>query len=275
MPKVPVNNILLSYHIIGRGPPLVFIAGLGMDHVSWLNQIPYFQQRYTVVLPDNRGMGQSTGSDDPYTTELMAEDVAALLTKLHFEKAHIVGNSMGGMIAQEFALSHPEMVDKLFLCSTFAKHPEMITLLKKGLSQFINHNDTDDISFLPESFTFRQVFSLLLKHVFSKDFLHLHEKMITDTLQRYLSQDTFVETFLKQLHAIYHHDTVDRLYQITSETLVLTGSNDLLVPTYCSELLADHIPNATLRIVDDATHGFHIQQPDEFNQIIDSFLSEE
>lgn len=273
MPKTKVNNVTISYHIIGHHTPIVFIAGLGMDHMSWIYQIPYFQQFNRVILLDNRGMGQSTGSAEQYFISMMADDVAAVLNHLGIKKAHILGNSMGGMIAQEIALSHPEKVKKLVLSSTFSKHPEMIIYLKEGLTKIIRNNtDYEKTEFQPELFSFKPVHSFLLHQVFSHQFLQLHETIISHTLQRFLSQETYVETFLKQLHAIYHHDTLNRLSQINAETLIITGDNDALVPPSCSEILANHIPNSTLKIIPNATHGFHMEQPDRFNDIIHTFL---
>ncbi|HMA83614.1 MAG TPA: alpha/beta hydrolase [Candidatus Thermoplasmatota archaeon] len=272
MPRKLVNNIKLSYHTIGSGVPIVFIAGLGMDHMCWLYQIPDFQQHFQLVLPDNRGMGQSTGSDDQYTTALMADDIAGLLNQLNIDNAHIIGSSMGGMIAQEFALRHPEMVNKLLLCSTFAKHPEMITYLKQGLNQLGNRKKNDLSDLHADSFTFGPVYDFFLKQVFDETYFKMHESMITNTLQRFIQQDLFVETFLKQLHAIFHHDTLNQLSQITADTLVLTGNNDRLVPTNCTKILAEKIPNATLSVIDGATHVFHIEQPELFNHIIHLFL---
>lgn len=274
MPLISVNNITLSYHTIGSGPPLVFISGLGMDHMCWLYQIPEFHQRNKLILFDNRGMGQSTGSRDQYTTKLMADDVASLLNRLNIEKAHIVGTSMGGMIAQELAINYPEKIDRLVLASTFAKHPEMITYLRKKLNQLIS-NDVKTLDFTAQSFKFRPLYNVLLKQVFSEPFLRLHGTMITNMLQRFLSQDTYVETFLKQLHAIKQHDTTNRLNQITAETLIITGNNDLLVPDHCSDVLAQQIPHATLKIIEGATHGFHIESANLFNDIIHSFLTKQ
>ncbi len=275
MPKKQVNNIKLSYHRIGKGSPLVLIAGLGMDHMCWLYQIPDFQKNYTLILPDNRGMGQSSGSDEQYTTKMMADDIARLLSKLDIKKAHVLGSSMGGMIAQELALHHPDLVDKLLLCSTFSKHPEMITYLKQGLNQLGNRKKNDLSDLHADTFTFGPVYDFFLKQVFDETYFKMHESMITNTLKRFIQQDLFVETFLKQLYAIFHHDTLNRLSQITADTLVLTGNNDRLVPTNCSEVLAEKIPNATLSVIDDATHVFHIEQPELFNHIIHLFLQNE
>lgn len=274
MPKIQVNNIKLSYHIIGNGSPVVLIAGLGMDHMCWLYQIPDLHRKYQLILPDNRGIGESKGSDDQYTTAMMADDIAGLLTRLNMSKAHIIGTSMGGMIAQEFALHHPKMVDKLLLCSTFAKHPEMIDYLRKKLRQIRNRNNNDTSPLHSDSFSFGPVYLFLLSQVFDENYLTMHQTMIASTLQRFLNQETFVETFLKQLHAIFHHDTLDRLSQITAETLVITGNNDSLVPPQCSKTLASKIPQARLQIIENATHGFHIEQSDLFNHIIHSFLSD-
>src|SRR5918999_4111134 len=113
MPKVRVGDIEMFYVEAGRGDPLVLIMGFSGDHLAWGFQLPAFAERYRVIAFDNRGAGQTDTPDHPYTTRMMADDTVGLMDKLGVGHAHVLGASMGGMIAQELALHHPERVRSL------------------------------------------------------------------------------------------------------------------------------------------------------------------
>lgn len=272
MPVAIVNGVTINYHLIGKGTPLVLIEGLGADHNSWIHQIPDLQAHFSLLLFDNRGIGKSTGAFGRYTISLMADDLAALLDHLHIEKAHIMGSSMGGMIAQEFASRYPERVNKLILCATFAKHPEMRTMIIEGIRQVLKGTSDDCIELQPHHVLLEKVATYFFKQVFSESFLLENKIFIGQTIQRDLMNPLHGETFLKQLDAIAHHDTTQKLQDIMAETLVITGDSDRLVMPSCSDYLASHIPHAQLNVVEDGTHGLHIEKPTLFNKIILDFL---
>ena len=121
MPKVKVNGIELNYVESGSGDPLLLIMGFGGDHLAWVFQVPAFSGKYRVISFDNRGAGQSSVPDAPYSTRMMADDAVGLLDALGVERAHVLGVSMGGMIAQEVALNHPRRVRSLQLHCTYAR----------------------------------------------------------------------------------------------------------------------------------------------------------
>jgi pimeloyl-ACP methyl ester carboxylesterase len=273
MPLTKVGNTRINYYTVGSGKPLVFISGLGADNNCWLYQIPDFKEYFKIIVFDNRGIGKSKGSFGQYSIKMMADDAIGLLKNLDIERAHIIGSSMGGMIAQELAINYPNYVDKLVLCSTFAKPQNMMEIIKKGLHEILGHH-VDDIFEIPHhNIVFEKFFNFFLQQVFSENYLINNKHIIEELLQKNLSKITFMETFLKQVRAIRKHDSVDRLDCIKAETLVITGTEDKLVSPECSDIIADRIQNSKLIKVKQAEHGWHFEKPDVFKKIILDFLS--
>ena len=120
MPIVKANGININYSVTGQGEPLVMIMGLNAPQSGWNDQIPLFKKYFQVITFDNRGAGKSDKPQGPYSIRIMADDAAALMDCLGIKKAHIMGMSMGGMIAQEVAINYPERMMKLVLASTYA-----------------------------------------------------------------------------------------------------------------------------------------------------------
>jgi len=273
MPFAKINNVEISYHTVGYGQPLLFIAGLGVDNMCWIYQVPKFQEFFKVIVFDNRGIGKSTGCIAPYSIRMMADDAVELLKHLNIKKSHIVGTSMGGMIAQEIGINYTNIVDKLVLCSTFAKPQNMVEIIMKGVKDIIGYNALDIFGVNPQRLVFEKLFSYLLRQIFSEEFLLENNKLIEETLRRYLSKITYVETFLKQTGAIYTHNTIDRLNLIQAETLIITGMEDKLVAPECSDILTEKISRSKLKKIEHAGHGMHFEMPDLINKIIINFLS--
>ena len=118
MSKAEIGKIQINYEEYGQGTPLVMILGLGQDLTTWGFQIPEFSRHFRVIVFVNRDAGKSSRFTGPYDTEAMADDVLGLLDHLEIDRAHVLGTSMGGMIAQQIALSAPERVISLILAST-------------------------------------------------------------------------------------------------------------------------------------------------------------
>ncbi|MFT3879606.1 MAG: alpha/beta fold hydrolase [Gemmatales bacterium] len=121
MPIIQANSVDLYYESIGTGEPLLLIAGFACDHTIWAKVVPALARLYRVISIDNRGMGQSPASKTPASVRDMAEDAAGVLKALGLGPVHVAGHSMGGMIAQELALAHPELVRSLSLLASFAQ----------------------------------------------------------------------------------------------------------------------------------------------------------
>lgn len=149
MGLIKVNGIDMYYEIHGSGEPLVLIEGLGYATWMWYEQIEVLSKHFKVIVFDNRGVGKTEMPDEEYTIELFAADTAELLDALEIKKAHILGVSMGGYVAQEFALRYPEYVDKLILCSTTFGGPNSIPIPEETLAMMFkgggSYKSEDDI----------------------------------------------------------------------------------------------------------------------------------
>ena len=274
MSTANVDAIELYYEEHGSGEPLLLIMGLAADSIAWMFQLPDFEKHYRVITFDNRGVGRSSKPAGPYTIAQMADDAAALLDVLKIERAHVVGVSMGGMIAQELALRHPERVRSLVLACTYAKPDAGVERqLESSLQLFGGTRGADgviqiDVSKLdPMSF-----FQHLLPTVFNQQFIMTELPKLMQIFGGALQHGFSMEAILAQVGATQGHDATARLSQIKVPTLVITGDNDQLIPHACSDVLAKNIAGAKLIKIPGGSHGFNIEMPERFNQTVLQFL---
>jgi pimeloyl-ACP methyl ester carboxylesterase len=273
MPYVKSGHSKINYHVIGKGKPLVLVSGLGTDHKTWIFQIPEFQKYFKVIVFDNRGIGKSTGSMGAYSTDLMAEDVKNLIDHLEIDKTHLLGSSMGGMISQKLAIKYPDNIDKLVLCSTSARPYNTITnIIKKALKDIADLSTDEILDSKPRGIIIRKFFDFFLRQVFSKDFIKVNKDIIENILSDYVKNPKYFETFIKQSRAVHKHDALDNVSKIKSETLILTGDSDQLLPHSNSDILAEKIPNSKLVKIPNGNHGMHYELSDTFNEIVLDFL---
>jgi len=267
MPKVKVGDINMYYEVQGEGDPLVLIHGLTLDHLSWSFQTQAFSEKYRVVTFDNRGVGRSDSPDMPYTTEMMADDLAGLLDLLEIEKANILGLSLGGMIAQEFALKYPQRVDRLILAATAARPTKN--------AQRSSHIIGTLFQMAQAGIPLDQRTRMFMVWSFSPRFFEdPKQAQIMVNLVASAPHPQPLEGLAGQIAAADQHDCFERLGQIQAPTLVLAGKEDLLLPIRLSEELAAGIKNSRLVAVEQAAHLFCIEQPGEFNQAVLDFLAD-
>lgn len=262
MPKVHVNGIELFYEIKGTGEPLLLIAGFMCDRNYWSLLMPSLITQYQVIRFDNRGIGQSSVPDSPYTIQQMANDAIALLYVLGIEKVHVVGHSMGGKIAQELALTHPQRIKSLILLSSTAKGNEKYNSMIKTWGDLAPKLDLE---------LYERV---ILPWIFTDNFYTIPG--IVDQLIEWAINYPYAPKphgLYHQSRAILNHDTTDRLQYIKCPTLVLVGKQDILTPVQFSEQLAQGIPNAELVIIEDGGHSFLIESPEAVAQVMLKFLS--
>lgn len=263
MPKLKVNGIDLHYEETGRGEPLLLIMGFGGDHLAWGFQVPALGERYRVVSFDNRGAGQSDAPDAPYSTRMLADDAVGLLDALGIARAHVLGVSMGGMIAQEMALSRPARVRSLQLHCTYARPDRHILALMETWRS------------VRAKATAEEWLRTVAPWLFSPRTFQDRPEFVETIIQTGLaSPHPFSLTgFLRQGDAVRGHDALERLPALTCPTLVSAAGDDILVPPRLAREVAAAIPGAELRVIDGAGHCYFWERPDAFNAMCLDFLA--
>jgi 3-oxoadipate enol-lactonase len=263
---VQANGQQLYFEVHGHGPPLVLVMGIGYDSSLWtLAQVPALSTQFRVVLVDNRDAGRSSKASRPYRIADMADDLAGLLDALGIAHSHLLGLSMGGMIAQEFALRHPDRLDRLVLAGTGAA-PARAAVDPIYIWNWVKANDPTG-----EVFGAQQLVSL-----FSTAFLRNHQA-VQDTAELLASNPYPMspKAYARQADAYQQFDALDRLGAITAPTLVVVGEQDLLTPPWIAREVADAIPGARFEVIhgDGSSHVVPIERPDDFNQLVSDFLA--
>jgi 3-oxoadipate enol-lactonase len=264
---VHANGQELYYELHGDGPPLVLLMGIGYDSSIWtLAQVPVLSTRFQVILVDNRDAGRSSRASQPYRIADMADDLAGLLDALRIPQSHLLGLSMGGMIAQEFALRHADRLNRLVLAGTGAS-PARTAVDPIQIWSWVKANDATG-----EVFGGQQFVSL-----FSTTFLRNHQA-VRDTAELLTSNPYPMspEAYGRQANAYRQFDALDRLATITAPTLVVVGEQDLLTPPWIVREVSDAIPGARFEVIrgDGSSHLVPIERSDDFNRLVLDFLSE-
>jgi len=265
MPTARVGDVSIYYEIHGEGEALVLINGYGASSERWFLQVPHFSQEYRVVTFDNRGTGRSDKPDIPYTMEMMAGDIEGLLVAAGIDVAHIYGISMGGMIAQEFALHYPERVLSLILGCTHCGGIHRIQADAEVRTLLFDMERREQQT--PEEHA-REA----LPYLYSQESIDNNPDVIELSIAKALEYITPPHGYVSQAQAIMDFDSYDRLSRIKAPTLVIAGDADRIVPMENSKLLASGIPNAELTILEDRGHCYFIGAAEESDKVVLQFL---
>jgi pimeloyl-ACP methyl ester carboxylesterase len=261
MPKVNVNDIQVYYEVKGEGFPLVMITGLSDNLDGWDPRlVEELSRKFKLVMFDNRGAGRTDVSDRKYTIKLFADDTAGLMDVLEISKAHILGISMGGMIAQELVLNYPEKVAKLVLCSTCSGGLKDVQSSKE-VSKMLTADTT--------KMSQEEKWRMLLPLVFTDDFIKINLNFIMQYAQRRLKHPISEEGYMHQLDAIRTFNTYERLHQIKAPTLILHGKKDVLIPSENGAILAETIPNPKLIYFEKSAHILAEEMNEVINSVVD------
>lgn len=266
MPKTQVGDLEITYDLTGSGPPVVMINGIGSPRAGWDLQVPALSQYFTVLTFDNRDVGETGAGSDPkpYAMRQFADDVAGLMDAIGWHRAHIVGASMGGAIAQEFAIGYPERTRSVsIVCSWPRSDPWMVELMTQW----------DDVFSRQGRIAWDRTTWLW---VFTERFFNADPNPLP-ALLRESAEMPFpqsLESYLRQSAAFKKHDTLDRLSTITAPAHVIVGEEDIYTPIRYSLEIANGIPGATLTIIPEAGHGLFWEQTALFNQSLGNFMLE-
>lgn len=261
--KVKVGDVNLYYELYGEGDPLVLVAGTGISLAPWrIFQVPEFSKHYRVLIYDHRGLGRSDKPDVPYSTRLFARDCADLMDALGIEKAHIMGHSMGGRVAQWIALDRPEKVRSLVLSGTGSgKYSERLDyprgvpldaaleMIEKGYEKY--QYDHWGPGFM-----------------FSESFVKEHPDAVKKFQDLIVDEVPPLKCYLRHVIARQCHETTDVVHNIKAPTLVIVGSKDTHEGgtgshVESSRVLTEKIPHAEMVLVEGGRHGYLREMPEK------------
>jgi 3-oxoadipate enol-lactonase len=258
MPKLPINNIEIYYEVTGQGTPLLLIHGLGSCSQDWQLQIPLFSQYYKVIAPDLRGHGQSDKPREQYNVELTTSDIAELLKSLGDFPAHVVGLSLGGIIAFHLAINKSELVRSLVVINSY---PDAVL---RTFRHKLWYWQRSLIARLLGMNTLAQIRSKIL-------FPKPEQKVLRKAaVERIGSNDK--RAYMSAIRSIIGWSAMDKLHEIKCPTLVISGDGDYIPVSLKTEYVSK-IPNAELIVIEDSLHATPIDQPEKFNQVLLEFLA--
>ena len=260
MPYFDSGEIQIYYQVKGKGIPLLLIHGLGSSSRDWEMQVDQFSKHFLVIMVDLRGHGQTDKPSGPYSMSTFALDVAHLLEGLDYYPAHILGISLGGMVAFQLALDYPHLVKKLVIVNSAAD------LAPSGLQDYISYWKR-----------------LLIINLFG---LEKMGQVLADRFFTEPGQEPLKEIFVKRwsenhkpsyqaaLKAAFGWSVQERLREIKAPTLVIGADGDYF-PVQDKETYTALIPKAKLVVIENSKHALPAEKPDEFNQAVEQFLSEQ
>jgi pimeloyl-ACP methyl ester carboxylesterase len=263
VPIADAGGQRLYYEIHGEGEPLLCVMGLGTDARGWALQLSKWASSHRVVVFDNRDVGRSSYADQPYEVSDMARDTMALADLLELDSFHLLGMSLGGLVAQELALAAPERVRTLTLCVTYGGTSgygaERARLLGRSIERMDRRERTEFLMLL----TFSEAFYGDRMRVASVRDLILANP-----------DPQPAEAFVRQLEAGGRHEARDRIGGLRMPVHVIGAERDQMVPVWKSVELAELIPGAKLTIVEGAPHAVNFERAEDFNRVVLEFLHE-
>ncbi len=261
MPALSLNSVQIFYQDMGSGYPLLMLHGLGSSGDDWWFQLPAFTPHFRLIRPNLRGHKQSSPIREPVSVYELAADVAQLLDALHIERAHILGLSLGGLVAQMLAIHFPQKVNKLVLVNTFGHLWPTSLVETYSLARRVVVS-----RFLPPITTAKVV----ARDLFPRS---AQAALRDEVLNRIGVND--VTSYRQLVRSIRRFDSRAQLDRIKAPTLLITGDRDVVVPRGCQQQLVRGIPKIRWHIVRDSGHATPIDRPEEFNRVVLEFLGNE
>jgi 3-oxoadipate enol-lactonase len=259
MPTAHTGEVELSYQRSGSGPPLLLIMGMGGTFSHWGEQfLAPLRDGFDVIAYDHRGVGQSSRMEAPFTIAQLATDAAGLLAALEIESAHVLGISMGGMVAQELALEHPQRVRTLALGCTYCggEGSSLATPpVAQRLVEALRSGDRE------RALRTGWEIGVSAPMVDDDDAYAAFRDLC---LRRPVAQ----AVIMAQMRAIAAHDTSARLPRLALPVLIVHGTADLLIPVENAHTIAGHLPHAREEILDHVGHRFFLEEPQRAAELV-------
>ena len=259
MPKIRVRDIEMHYEETGQGTPLLLIHGLGSSARDWERQVPFFSKEYRVITFDVRGHGQTDKPGGPYSVKLFAEDTAEFMKAIGVESAHIVGISMGGMIAFQLAVTAPERIKSLVIANTGSE------LIVRSFRDFLQVMQRKLIVRL---LGMRKMGEVLSKRLFpDPDFEDIRKVFV----ERWAENDP--RAYRDSMQGLLGWSVTEQLDFIQCPTLILSADHDY-TSVEIKQAIVAKMPHAKLVVIPKSRHAVPVERPEEFNRIVGEFLTE-
>jgi pimeloyl-ACP methyl ester carboxylesterase len=265
--RIDVGGAPIDYSLRGNGPPLVLIAGTGFPGATWDEDlVAPLAAAHTVLTFDHRGTGATPASAERLSTRLFARDAVGLMDALRLPAAHVLGHSMGGRVAQWIALEQPHRVRSLILAATGPGQFRDDRPVTRGIPL---HTATGLIEQGYEGYMREHIAATF----FTPEFVASHPERVERLFHLFWEHRPDVEGYLRHVIARQEHQTADRLAELTQPSLILIGDRDTQIMGTGSHweqsaYLTEHLPNATLRVIEDAAHGYFWQRPGRMVEIL-------
>jgi 3-oxoadipate enol-lactonase len=262
MAKVENAGARIYWHSVGQGEPLVLIMGLGCSSAMWFRLAPLLARHYRVIMLDNRGVGRTEVDHFVvHRVSTMASDVVAVLAAAGEANAHVLGLSMGGMIAQQLALDHPQCVRSLMLAATNCGGPHAVLAEREVWRLMFSKTSMDP----------NEALAAMQPYTYAK--ATPQSRVDEDSVVR-LAAYPSTRGYQAQLYGLMGWSSHGRLGQLRVPTLVLHGKEDLLIPPVNGRNLTRWIPHARLVELENASHWIHSDQPEAVARVVRKFITD-
>ena len=263
MPRVKINGIEMNYERQGAGEPLILIPFLSADNACYAFQFPEYSKHFECISIDPRGAGETDKPEGTYTTELFADDVAALMQVLGIEKAHVAGVSLGAVTGMWLAAKYPDKVKSLSIHSGWQKTDPFLKTVVEGWQEMARAKGN--------------VAEMVIQAIFPWCFtpeLYGSKPDYVNSLAEFIRgrPDQPVDAFIRQSDAVISHDCEAQLSKINAPTLITVGEYDMICSTRFANTMKNNIANSELIVFKNCAHAGLYENTEEFNQRTLEFL---
>jgi pimeloyl-ACP methyl ester carboxylesterase len=264
MPRMQINDISMYYETHGAGVPVVFIAGFSADHTTWDEVLGFFKDQYQVIVFDNRGAGQTDIPDGPYTIEQMADDVASLCAQLGINRAHFVGNSMGGFITQMLAYKYPQLARSVVIGNS-----------STNIEAAFSHSLVAQLELLEAKVPIKPL--LLASYSWAFSYKYLAQPGRIEQLMKMDLEDPYpftIKGFKAQHEALKSFNSAQWLSKISTPALILGSDEDLIFLEREAKFIAKHIAGSEYHCFEQCGHIPALEYPKNFAEVIKRFIAD-